>query len=114
MQSNSDISSSRAFALGHSRPGTLSLSLSESDEDPGVRSRPGFSSLEFLITTGEEEKKPLHYITLAFISHMHMLRASPPCRIKTHTHSRMFDLLYLNLNNDRMLHAGHTRPWAPI
>ena len=52
LQPNSDISSSRAFALGHTRPGTLSLSLTESDEDPGVRSRPGYSSLEFLITTG--------------------------------------------------------------
>ena len=31
----------------------MSLSLSENDEDPGVKGRPGYSSLEFLITTGE-------------------------------------------------------------
>ena len=52
-QPNPDISSSRAFQLGHGRPGTVSLSLSENDEDPGVKGRPGYSSLEFLITTGE-------------------------------------------------------------
>lgn len=41
-----------AFALGHGRPGTLSLSLSENDDDPRVKGRPGYKSMEFLITTG--------------------------------------------------------------
>ena len=43
-----------AFALGHGRPGTLSLSLSENDDDPRVKGRPGYKSMEFLITTGAQ------------------------------------------------------------
>ncbi|GAX76827.1 hypothetical protein CEUSTIGMA_g4273.t1 [Chlamydomonas eustigma] len=49
---NREISSSRAFALNHSRPGTVSLSLSENDEDPKIQNMPGYTRLEFLITTG--------------------------------------------------------------
>lgn len=41
-QPNSDLSSSRAFKLGHSRPGTVSLSLSENDEDPTTRDKQGY------------------------------------------------------------------------
>lgn len=51
-QQNPDLFSSQAFKLTHLRPGTVSLSLSESDEDAAVQGRPGFHSVEFLITTG--------------------------------------------------------------
>ena len=50
---NKDISESSSFKLTHNRPGTLSLSLSENDEDPNVKGRQGYlGSIEFLITTG--------------------------------------------------------------
>ena len=42
LEPNRDVSEAAAFRLGHGRPGTLSLSLSEGDEDPGVRERPGY------------------------------------------------------------------------
>ncbi len=51
-QANSDLYSSSSFRLTHSRPGTVSLSLSENDEEPSVRERPGYHPLEFLVTTG--------------------------------------------------------------
>jgi peptidyl-prolyl cis-trans isomerase B (cyclophilin B) len=50
---NREVSESTSFKLNHNRPGTLSLSLSENDEDPSVKARQGYlGSLEFLITTG--------------------------------------------------------------
>lgn len=51
-QPNPELSDPAAFQLPHSRPGTLALSLSENDEEPGVRERPGYRPTEFLITTG--------------------------------------------------------------
>lgn len=53
-QPNSDLTSASAFRLRHARPGTLSLSLSECDEDPELRTgNPAYRPTEFLITTGE-------------------------------------------------------------
>jgi len=52
LQANPDLSSSASFKARHMRPGTLSLSLSENDEDPAVKGRPGYRQSEFLITTG--------------------------------------------------------------
>ncbi|KAF6264781.1 cyclophilin-like domain-containing protein [Scenedesmus sp. NREL 46B-D3] len=49
---NTDLASPGPFKLTHSRPGTVSLSLSENDEDPGIKDRPDYRALEFLITTG--------------------------------------------------------------
>eukprot|EP00983_Pelagomonas_calceolata_P064478 1148151-Pelagomonas_calceolata.AAC.3 len=49
---NPDLSSSRAFKLQHLRPGTLSLSLTENDEDPLVQAGAGYRNVQFLITTG--------------------------------------------------------------
>jgi len=52
LQPNPDLSSSRAFKLQHLRPGTLSLSLTENDEDPLVQAGAGYRNVQFLITTG--------------------------------------------------------------
>jgi hypothetical protein len=76
-QLNSDISSSAAFSLYHSRPGTVSLSLSENDDDPKVKSQPGYGNLEFLITTG---RSPPHLI-------LHRHRARTHTHTHTHTHT---------------------------
>jgi peptidyl-prolyl cis-trans isomerase B (cyclophilin B) len=42
LQSNRDLSSAAAFRIPHTRPGTVSLSLSENDEAPGMRDRAGY------------------------------------------------------------------------
>ena len=55
VQANPDLSSAGAFKLRHMRPGTVSLSLTESDEDPAIHQRPGFRNVQFLITTGPGE-----------------------------------------------------------
>jgi len=52
LASNPDLTSPSAFRLRHLRPGTLSLALAESDDDPGIRQQPRYSPCEFLITTG--------------------------------------------------------------
>ncbi|XP_004514059.1 peptidyl-prolyl cis-trans isomerase CYP28, chloroplastic [Cicer arietinum] len=41
-----------AFALTHSRPGVVSLSLSENDDDDEIKFSPDYRNIEFLITTG--------------------------------------------------------------
>ncbi|XP_020102386.1 peptidyl-prolyl cis-trans isomerase CYP28, chloroplastic [Ananas comosus] len=42
----------KAFQLRHSRPGTLSLCLSENDDDDEVKLDPDYHNVEFLVTTG--------------------------------------------------------------
>jgi hypothetical protein len=42
LQINTDLASPGPFKLTHSRPGTVSLSLSENDEDPAVKDRPDY------------------------------------------------------------------------
>ncbi|KAA8535281.1 hypothetical protein F0562_030284 [Nyssa sinensis] len=49
---NTETVDSRAFVLGHSRPGVLSLSLSENDDDDEIKFNPNYHNVEFLITTG--------------------------------------------------------------
>eukprot|EP00884_Botryococcus_braunii_P009119 jgi/Botrbrau1/18208/Bobra.53_1s0067.1 len=49
---NDDLLNPRAFRLPHYRPGTVSLSLTENDDEPFVKQRPGYRNTEFLITTG--------------------------------------------------------------
>ncbi len=87
LQSNPDLFTATAFKLPHNRPGTVSLSLSENDEEPGTKERTGYRPLEFLITTGPgpvprlnevgarllvlHNHVPAHYIdTLPPLSHM--------------------------------------------
>lgn len=43
---------SKAFLLEHSRPGVLSLCLSENDDDDDLKLNPNYHNVEFLITTG--------------------------------------------------------------
>ncbi|CAJ2636637.1 unnamed protein product [Trifolium pratense] len=42
----------KAFALTHSRPGIVSLSLSENDDEDEIKFDPEYRNVEFLITTG--------------------------------------------------------------
>ncbi|XP_052198488.1 peptidyl-prolyl cis-trans isomerase CYP28, chloroplastic [Diospyros lotus] len=49
---NTETVSPRAFLLGHSRPGVLSLCLSENDDDDEIKLNPDYRNVEFLITTG--------------------------------------------------------------
>ncbi|KAG6508987.1 peptidyl-prolyl cis-trans isomerase CYP28, chloroplastic-like [Zingiber officinale] len=42
----------KAFQLKHSRPGTLSLCLSENDDNESVKLEPDYHNVEFLVTTG--------------------------------------------------------------
>ncbi|KAL7239600.1 hypothetical protein ACSBR2_005492 [Camellia fascicularis] len=42
----------RAFLLGHSRAGVVSLCLSENDDDDEIKLDPNYRNVEFLITTG--------------------------------------------------------------
>ncbi|KAJ7957474.1 Peptidyl-prolyl cis-trans isomerase [Quillaja saponaria] len=49
---NTETIDSKAFLLTHSRAGVLSLSLSENDDDDGIKLDPNYRNVEFLITTG--------------------------------------------------------------
>lgn len=50
---NPELVRAQAFLLGHERPGTLSLALSENDDDQDMRLDAGYRNVEFLITTGQ-------------------------------------------------------------
>ncbi|PSS21010.1 Peptidyl-prolyl cis-trans isomerase [Actinidia chinensis var. chinensis] len=49
---NTEAVNSQAFLLGHSRPGVVSLCLSENDDDDEFKLDPNYRNVEFLITTG--------------------------------------------------------------
>jgi len=49
---NPDLLSAKAFRLRHLRPGTVSLNLSENEDDEVIRGRRDYRNLGFLITTG--------------------------------------------------------------
>ncbi|CAN8275526.1 unnamed protein product [Cochlearia groenlandica] len=49
---NADVVNSKSFLLPHSRPGLVSLCLSENDDDDETRLDPNYRNVEFLITTG--------------------------------------------------------------
>lgn len=52
LPSNPDTLSSAAFRLHHQRPGTLSLNLSENEDEDYLRQLPGYRNLSFFITLG--------------------------------------------------------------
>ncbi|KAL7097151.1 hypothetical protein ACP275_10G125300 [Erythranthe tilingii] len=52
MVRNTESIESKAFLLEHSRPGLLSLCLSENDDDDDLKLNPNYHNVEFLITTG--------------------------------------------------------------
>ncbi|XP_057550953.1 peptidyl-prolyl cis-trans isomerase CYP28, chloroplastic [Amaranthus tricolor] len=49
---NTETIDSKAFTLEHSRPGVVSLCLSENDDDDEIKLDPEYHNVEFLITTG--------------------------------------------------------------
>lgn len=49
---NTETIDSKAFQLQHSRPGLVSLCLSENDDDDDIKLNPDYRNVEFLITTG--------------------------------------------------------------
>ncbi|KAF9614900.1 hypothetical protein IFM89_021257 [Coptis chinensis] len=49
---NTETVESRAFLLQHSRPGVVSLCLSENDDEDEIKLDPEYRNVEFLITTG--------------------------------------------------------------
>ncbi|KAL9224422.1 hypothetical protein vseg_000454 [Gypsophila vaccaria] len=49
---NTETVDSRSFMLEHSRPGVVSLCLSENDDDDDIKLDPDYHNVEFLITTG--------------------------------------------------------------
>ncbi|KDP38616.1 hypothetical protein JCGZ_03969 [Jatropha curcas] len=49
---NTETVDSRAFKLSHSRPGIVSLCLSENDDEDDIKLDPNYRNVEFLITTG--------------------------------------------------------------
>jgi peptidyl-prolyl cis-trans isomerase B (cyclophilin B) len=52
IESNSDLLNPAAFRLKHSRPGTVSLNLSNNPDEDYVKGRKDYRELSFLITTG--------------------------------------------------------------
>ncbi|KAJ8767710.1 hypothetical protein K2173_020650 [Erythroxylum novogranatense] len=49
---NTETVDSKAFKLTHSRPGVVSLCLSENDDEEDLKLDPNYRNVEFLITTG--------------------------------------------------------------
>ncbi|KAK3025812.1 hypothetical protein RJ639_040718 [Escallonia herrerae] len=49
---NTETVDSKAFKLGHTRSGIVSLCLSENDDDDDIKLDPNYHNVEFLITTG--------------------------------------------------------------
>ncbi|KAL8488477.1 hypothetical protein ACS0TY_024667 [Phlomoides rotata] len=49
---NTETVESKAFLLEHSRPGVVSLCLSENDDDDSLKLSPNYHNVEFLVTTG--------------------------------------------------------------
>lgn len=52
LEANPETLQSDAFRMEHTRPGTVSLSLSENDDERMIKERPQYRNTEFLITTG--------------------------------------------------------------
>lgn len=52
LRRNSETIDSKAFMLTHSKPGVVSLCLSENDDDDEIKLDPDYRNVEFLITTG--------------------------------------------------------------
>ncbi|KAL1326293.1 hypothetical protein HN51_036371 [Arachis hypogaea] len=63
---NTETVDSKAFSLMHSRPGVVSLSLSENDDDDEIKLDPGYRNVEFLITTGPGPCPDLDYKNIVF------------------------------------------------
>ncbi|XP_027338722.1 peptidyl-prolyl cis-trans isomerase CYP28, chloroplastic isoform X1 [Abrus precatorius] len=63
---NTETVDAKAFVLTHSKPGVVSLSLSENDDDDDIKLDPGYRNVEFLITTGPGPCPQLDYRNIVF------------------------------------------------
>lgn len=63
---NTETVDPKAFELTHSRPGLLSLSLSENDDDDEIKLDPDYRNVEFSITTGPGPCPQLDYKNIVF------------------------------------------------
>ncbi|TQD93552.1 hypothetical protein C1H46_020823 [Malus baccata] len=63
---NTETVDSKSFALTHSRPGLLSLNLSENDDEDDIKLDPEYRNVEFLITTGPGPCPDLDYKNIVF------------------------------------------------
>lgn len=63
---NTETVDSKAFTLVHSRPGVVSLCLSENDDEDEVKLDPNYHNVEFLITTGPGPCPQLDYKNIVF------------------------------------------------
>ena len=50
---NEDVVRGNSFKFRHQRPGTVSLCLSENDDEEPIKLNPDYRNVEFLITTGK-------------------------------------------------------------
>ncbi|KAK1317866.1 Peptidyl-prolyl cis-trans isomerase CYP20-1 [Acorus calamus] len=66
LQRNTETVDPKSFALRHDRPGTLSLCLSENDDDEAVKMDPDYRNVEFLITTGPAPSPQLDNANIVF------------------------------------------------
>lgn len=51
---NEEVVRGTSFKLRHRRPGTVSLCLSENDDDEGMKLNSDYRNVEFMITTGKD------------------------------------------------------------
>lgn len=51
---NEEVVRGNSFKLGHQRPGTVSLCLSENDDEEALKLNSDYRNVEFLITTGKD------------------------------------------------------------
>ncbi|PON78886.1 Cyclophilin-type peptidyl-prolyl cis-trans isomerase [Trema orientale] len=63
---NTETVEAKAFSLTHSKPGLLSLCLSENDDDDDIKLDPEYRNVEFLITTGPGPCPDLDYKNIVF------------------------------------------------
>ncbi|XP_027175100.1 peptidyl-prolyl cis-trans isomerase CYP28, chloroplastic [Coffea eugenioides] len=63
---NTETVESKAFTLEHTRPGILSLCLSENDEEDDIKLDPNYHNVEFMITTGPGPCPQLDYKNIVF------------------------------------------------
>jgi len=58
---NEEVVRGNSFKLRHQRPGTVSLCLSENDDEEAIKLNSDYRNVEFMITTGNE---CLHWSTM--------------------------------------------------
>lgn len=63
---NTETVESKSFTLEHSRPGVLSLCLSENDDEDDIKLDPNYHNVEFMITTGPGPCPQLDYKNIVF------------------------------------------------